>query len=101
MLKLFVEHLKGEGVSDEQIIFINFEDLNNEELLDYKCLYNNINQRLCEGKRTYILLDEVQNVKQFQKVVDSLYVQKNADIYITGSNAYMLSGKLATLLSGR
>lgn len=101
LLKLFAEHLKSEGVSDEQIILINFEDLKNEELLDYKSLYNHIMQRLCKDKWTYILLDEVQNVKQFQKAVDSLYIQERVDIYITGSNAYMLSGKLATLLSGR
>lgn len=101
LLKLFAEHLKKEGVSEEQIISINFEDLKNEELLDYKKLYNHITKRLCKNKWTYILLDEVQNVKEFQKAVDSLYVQENVDLYITGSNAYMLSGKLATLLSGR
>lgn len=101
LLKLFAEDLKACGVSDEQIISINFEDLNNEELLDYKSLHEYISKRLCRGKWTYVLLDEIQNVKQFQKVVDSLYVQDNVDIYITGSNAYMLSGKLATLLSGR
>ena len=101
LLKLFAEHLKSEGVGDEQIIFINFEDLKNERLLNYKSLYDYIIQKLCKDKWTYILLDEIQNVKDFQKVVDSLYVQKNVDIYITGSNAYMLSGKLATLLSGR
>ena len=101
LLKLFAEHLKSEGVSEEQIIFINFEDLKNENLQDYKSLYNYVTQRLCKDKWTYILLDEIQNVKDFQKAVDSLYVQKNVDIYITGSNAYMLSGELATLLSGR
>lgn len=101
LLKLFAEDLKSTGVGDEQIISINFEDLKNEELLDYKSLYDYLSSRLCKGKWTYILLDEIQNVKQFQKVVDSLYVQDRVDIYITGSNAYMLSGKLATLLSGR
>lgn len=101
LLKLFAEDLKSTGVGEEQIISINFEDLKNEELLDYKSLYCYISSRLCKGKWTYILLDEIQNVKQFQKVVDSLYVQDKVDIYITGSNAYMLSGKLATLLSGR
>lgn len=101
LLKLFAEHLKSEGVSDEQIISINFEDLKNEDLLNYKSLYNYIQERLCKGKWTYVLLDEIQNVSEFQKAVDSLYVQEKVDIYITGSNAYMLSGKLATLLSGR
>lgn len=101
LLRLFIEHLKNNDVSDEQIIFLNFEDLNNEELLDYKSLYKYLKENLCNEKRTYILLDEIQNVKDFQKVVDSLYIQNNVDIYITGSNAYMLSGELATLLSGR
>lgn len=101
LLKLFVEYLKNEGVCDEQIIFINFEDLKNEELLNYKSLYDHIYSRLCKDKWSYVFLDEIQNVNQFQKAVDSLYVQNNVDIYITGSNAYLLSGKLATLLSGR
>ena len=101
LLNLYSEYLRKDGVNEEQIIFLNFEDLKNEDLLDYKSLYTYINSRLCKDNWTYILLDEIQNVKQFQKVVDSLYVQKNVDIYITGSNAYMLSGQLATLLSGR
>lgn len=101
LLKLFAEHLKSEGVSDEQIIFINFEDLKYENLLDYKSLYDYISQKLCKDKWTYVLLDEIQNVKDFQKAIDSLYIQNNVDVYITGSNAYLLSGKLATLLSGR
>lgn len=101
LLKLFAEHLKKEGVQDLQIISINFENLDNEELLDYKKLYNYIKSKLLKDKWTYVLLDEIQNVKEFQKVIDSLYVQDKVDIYITGSNAFMLSGKLATLLSGR
>lgn len=101
LLKLFAEHLRGCGVKDEQIISINFESLDNEELLDYKALYEHIKSRLSNDKWTYVLLDEIQNVKDFQKVVDSLYIIDNVDIYITGSNAYLLSGKLATLLSGR
>lgn len=101
LLKLFANYLKEGGVKEEQIISINFENLDNEELLDYKSLYNYLKSKLSKDKWTYVLLDEVQNVKEFQKVVDSLYVQDKVDIYITGSNAYMLSGKLATLLSGR
>lgn len=101
LLKLFANHLRESGVEEEQIISINFENLDNEELLDYKSLYNYIKTKLSKDKWTYVLLDEIQNVKEFQKVVDSLYVQDKVDIYITGSNAYMLSGKLATLLSGR
>lgn len=101
LLKLFAEHLRGCGVEDEQIISINFENLDNEALLDYKALYEHIKSRLSKDKWTYVLLDEIQNVKDFQKVVDSLYIIDNVDLYITGSNAYMLSGRLATLLSGR
>ncbi len=101
LLKLFQEHLMSIGVSEKQIVFINFEDLKNEELLDYKSLYNYIKEKLIKNDWTYVLLDEIQNVKDYQKAVDSLYVQDKVDIYITGSNAYMLSGNLATLLSGR
>ena len=77
------------------------EELEYEELLDYKTLYNYIKERLHKSKTTYIFLDEIQQVENFQKAVDSLYVKKNIDVYITGSNAYLLSGELATLLSGR
>lgn len=69
--------------------------------MDYKSLYQYIKERLCEDKMTYIFLDEIQKVTSFEKVVDSLHVKENIDIYITGSNAYMLSGDLATLLTGR
>jgi predicted AAA+ superfamily ATPase len=72
-----------------------------EELLDYKKLYAYIKERLCKDKYTYIFLDEIQNCKDFEKAVDSLFIKENTDVYITGSNAYMLSGELATLLSGR
>jgi len=101
LLELYREYLKTQGVADDQIISINFEELEYEELLDYKALYNFIKERLHESKTTYIFLDEIQQVENFQKAVDSLYVKKNVDVYITGSNAYLLSGELATLLSGR
>ncbi|MBR2639473.1 MAG: ATP-binding protein [Oscillospiraceae bacterium] len=101
LLKQYQKHLLEEGVSPEQIIFINFEELEYEHLLDYKVLYQYIKERLCSDKMTYIFLDEVQKVDSFEKVVDSLYVKDNTDIYITGSNAYMLSSDLATLLTGR
>lgn len=101
LLKQYQKHLLGEGISPEQIIFINFEELEYEHLLDYKVLYQYIKERLCSDKMTYIFLDEVQKVDSFEKVVDSLYVKDNTDIYITGSNAYMLSSDLATLLTGR
>ncbi len=101
LLKQYQKELLDVGVEAEQIIAINFEELENEPLLEYKALYQYIKERLCEGKMTYIFLDEIQKVASFEKVVDSFYVKENVDIYITGSNAYMLSGDLATLLTGR
>jgi len=101
LLLLFQEYLKQQGVSDEQIVSVNFEDMQYEPLLDYRKLYEHVSARLMPEKKTYVFLDEIQNVPQFQKVVDSLYIKDNVDVYITGSNAHMLSGDLATLLSGR
>lgn len=101
LLEQFQDKLKAEGVGDEQIISLNLEELENEELTNYKSLYEYITQRLCKDKYTYIFLDEIQTVENFQKAIDSLYVKDNVDVYITGSNAYLLSGELATLLSGR
>ncbi len=101
LLEMFQAYLKTQGVDDDQIISINFEELEYEDLLDYKALYNYIKERLHKTKTTYVFLDEIQQVENFQKAVDSLYVKKNVDVYITGSNAYLLSGELATFLSGR
>lgn len=101
LLLQYQEWLKASGVSDEQIVTINFEELEYEELQDYKKLYAYLKDHLCKGKMTYIFLDEIQKVSAFEKVVDSLYVKPQVDLYVTGSNAYMLSGDLATLLTGR
>ncbi len=101
LLLQYQEWLRAHGVSDEQILSVNFEELEYEELQDYKKLYAYLKERLCEGKMTYIFLDEIQKVPSFERVVDSLYVKPQVDIYMTGSNAYMLSGGLATLLTGR
>ena len=101
LLMQYQDYLKSIGVEDDQIIAINFEDLEYEELCEYKVLYDYLKERLLSDKTTYIFLDEIQKVPQFEKVVDSLYIKSNTDIYITGSNAYMLSGELATLLIGR
>ena len=101
LLLQFQQWLKENGVTDDQIVSVNFEELEYEELLDYKKLYQYLKERLVSGKTTYIFLDEIQKVSSFEKVVDSLYVKPNVDLYITGSNAYMLSGDLATLLTGR
>ena len=101
LLMQYQDYLKSIGIEENQIIAVNFEELEYEELCDYKKLYAYIKDRLVADKITYIFLDEIQKVQSFEKVVDSLYVKPNIDIYITGSNAYMLSGDLATLLTGR
>jgi hypothetical protein len=101
LLTQFQAYLLRNGVSDAQIVSVNFEELEYEDLLDYKRLYAYLKERLVQGKTTYIFLDEIQKVPAFEKVVDSLYVKPDVDLYITGSNAYMLSGDLATLLTGR
>lgn len=101
LLEQYRNYLLETGVDSEQIIAVNFEDLSFENLLDYKNLYQYISERIVPDKFTYIFLDEIQKVNDFEKAVDSLYIKDNVDIYITGSNAYLLSGELATLLSGR
>ena len=101
LLSQFKNFLIESGILEEQIISINFEDLKFEDLKDYKLLYQYINERLVPNKKNYIFIDEIQEVENFQRAVDSLFIKDNTDIYITGSNAMMLSGELATLLSGR
>lgn len=101
ILKLYQEYLVNNGIDPSQIISINFEELEYEDLQDYKKLYQYIKDRLVENKMMYIFLDEIQNVPSYEKVVDSLHVKENIDIYITGSNSYIFSGQLATYLSGR
>ncbi|WP_420907737.1 ATP-binding protein [Lactobacillus acetotolerans] len=101
LLFLFREYLKSTGVSEKQITTINFEDMAYEQLRDPKKLYNYLRQELVADKMNYIFLDEIQHVHQFEKVVDSLFIKDNVDLYVTGSNAYFLSGEIATLLTGR
>jgi len=101
LLELYKQWLKKQGVTDEQIISINFEDLDYEELTDYRKLYTYIKGKMLPDKVNYIILDEIQNVEDFPRVIDSLYIKDNVDLYITGSNAYMLSSEIATLISGR
>lgn len=101
LLQQFQAYLKKHGVEERQIISLNFEKIENEPLLEYHALYAYVKERLIEGRMTYIFLDEIQAVPEFQKAVDSLFVLEYTDLYITGSNAYMFSGELATLLSGR
>ena len=100
LFKLFINYLKECGIGDDQIININLESLT-YDFKDYRELYNFIDKMLDPRKKYYIFLDEVQNVFEFQRAVDSLYIKENVDMYITGSNAYLLSGELSTLLSGR
>ena len=103
LMSQFIDFLKNNGISDSQIIKINFEEKENEEFLDKDKLYKYIIDKIKTNKNlyTYIFLDEIQKVKEFQIIIDSLYVKKNVDIYITGSNADLLSSELATLLTGR
>ena len=101
LLEIYQNYLLEQGVQPEQIIAINFEDYDYEELTNGAKLHAYIKERLVKGKTTYIFLDEVHHVDDFAKVVDSFYIKKGVDLYITGSNAYMLSSEIATLISGR
>ena len=101
LFDLYCEYLQNDGVGDDQIIRINLEDPDFFDIQDYMQLYNIVKERLISDKMNYIFIDEVQTVPEFQKAVDGLFIKPNCDVYITGSNAYMLSGELATLLSGR
>ncbi len=100
LFDLYIDYLKEIGINDEQIIHINLEDAD-YDFENYKELYDYVKNKINSKKQYYVFLDEVQNVPKFEKAVDSLYIKKNVDVYITGSNAYLLSGELATLLSGR
>jgi len=101
LLEIFQDYLLKQGVLPEQIIAINFEDYDYEELTNGAKLHAYIKEHMVKGKTTYIFLDEVHHIDDFAKVVDSLYIKKDIDLYITGSNAYMLSSEIATLISGR
>ena len=101
LFRLFREHLLAQGVPAENIISINFEDLAYEDLQEYHALYRYVTAHMQPDGMNYIFLDEIQHVPEFEKAVDSLFIKENADVYITGSNAYFMSGELATLLSGR
>lgn len=101
LFEIFQNYLLENNIEENQIISINFEDVDYEELTNYKALYKYIKERLIPDKMNYIFLDEIQNVVNFQKAIDSLFIKKNVDLYLTGSNAYMLSGEISTLLSGR
>ena len=101
LLMMFADELLQNGVNQEQIQFYNFEDLDTLAIGDIYKIHTHIKEQLITDSPNYIFLDEIQNVRDFQRLVDSLYIKPDVDVYITGSNAYMLSGELATLLTGR
>ena len=101
ILNEFKKELIDNGVLEKNIISINFEDNDNRELLDFQKLHDFIIEKANKKSMNYVFLDEIQNVKEFQKCIDSLLLRDYLDIYITGSNSYMLSGELATYLTGR
>ncbi|MCL2881103.1 MAG: ATP-binding protein [Treponema sp.] len=101
LFEIFQSYLKSNGIHQKQIIGINLEDGDYSHIETYKQLFDYVKTKLLPNKKMYVFLDEVQRVTDFQKAVDSLFIKKNCDVYITGSNANLLSGELATLLSGR
>lgn len=101
LFSLYQDRLLADGVKPEQIHVINFEDIAYEKLLEYHALYRYIESQLKPDQWNYVFLDEIQHVPEFEKAVDSLFIKNNVDLYITGSNAYFLSGEIATVLSGR
>jgi predicted AAA+ superfamily ATPase len=101
LLDLYGSWLREHGTAPEQIQSINFEDANYSYLLHYKTLHDHILKSCLPDRMNYVFLDEIQLVDEFQRAVNSLYIRKNIDLYITGSNAWLLSGELATLLSRR
>lgn len=101
LFKIYQNYLLENGVNQDQIISINLDDMENSKLLDCQVLYEYIKSRLINDKMNYVFLDEIQNVEKFQLVLNTLNLRENVDLYVTGSNAYLLSGELATFLSGR
>lgn len=101
LLLQYKDYLLSQNIKEKDIIYMNFESAEWYEIKDYNDLYKNITSKITDGNKKYILLDEVQNVVGWEKAVNSLLVGTNSDIYITGSNAYLLSSELTTLLAGR
>ncbi len=101
LFDLYINYLLSNAVEKNQIIRMNLEEYEFNDIVDYNDLYNYVNSKLVSNKMNYVFIDEVQKITDFQKACDSLYVKKNVDLYITGSNSKLLSGELATLLSGR
>ena len=101
LMQIYQDHLRDNGVDEKCIVSVNLEDYDYYELRQPKNLHNYIKERLVDGKMTYIFLDEIQRCENFPEVADSLFIKDNVDLYLTGSNAYMLSSEIATLISGR
>lgn len=101
LLEAFKEELLSSGISAENIVFLNFEERENLNFTNWTSLYDEIIKKVSSTEKYYIFLDEVQLINDFEKLINSLYTKKNIDLYITGSNAYLLSSELATLLTGR
>lgn len=101
LFKLYREYLLKNGTNENQIISINFENPNEAKITDWMDLYNVIENKLLKDKMNYIFLDEIQIIPSFERIVNGLFIKENTDIYITGLNSYMLSGELATYLTGR
>ncbi|AUD64936.1 hypothetical protein BK011_04305 [Tenericutes bacterium MZ-XQ] len=101
LMKQIIDELQNQGIQQEQIIYLNFEDYRIRIYKNPDHLYDYISKKIVEGTKTYIFLDEVQEVANFEQVVNSFNATKNVDIYLTGSNSKMLSGEYATLLTGR
>lgn len=101
LMEIFQDYLRSVGVGENQIISINFEDFDFRSLRDPEKLHTYVKERMATEGMTYVFLDEIQHVTDWQEVVDSFHIKKNLDIYITGSNAYLLSSEIATLISGR
>lgn len=101
LFDIYIDYLLSLGIKERQIIRINLEENKFDSIVNYNELYSYIDSRLVKDEMNYVFLDEVQKVIEFQKACDSLYIKKNVDLYITGSNSNLLSGELATLLSGR
>ena len=100
LLLMFRDYLLNNGIDDENILYINFESALYDDIKNYKDLYKYVNEKV-KNKKMYLLLDEVQNIESWEKAINSFKVDLNIDIYLTGSNAYLLSSELSTLLSGR
>lgn len=101
IMEIFQDYLRSVGTPDNQILAVNLEDYDFYELRNPQKLYHYIKEHKIQGKKLYVFLDEVQNVEDFPDVVNSLFIKKDIDLYLTGSNAYMLSSEIATFISGR